>query len=358
MTSDAGAGRVAVRLGLTGFALACLLALWGGWDLAERAVRHVEVVGTEAGSPGSLPRLGDGESTALPGVPRAQVIVPDSAESLRAYFDQLGYRLLPIRAGAAAVPRIYPTRLPVDLAKVSETSVRKRLFLRSVLPAILRVNEEILAERRRAARIAAMLRAGGEAGEVDRNWLIALAARYRAEAFDIEAEEIERLLWRVDVIPPSLALAQAIQESGWGTSRFARDGNALYGQRAWGEDDPGLVPREGGNAPGFKVRAFPTLIDAVRSYVRNLNTHPSYAELRRLRAQMRAAGAIPDGRELARTLTRYSEEGSEYVGKLHGLIAANRLAAFDDARLDVRSIAREVVLDTSAEGMRVSYGGV
>ena len=138
---------------------------------------------------------------------------------------------------------------------------------------------------------------------------------------------------RIDVIPPSLALAQAAEESGWGTSRFARQGNAIFGQRTW-RDQAGLEPARRAKGETFKVRAFSSLIDGIMSYTRNLNSHVAYDEFRRAREAQRRNGGGPNGYALATTLKRYSERGAAYIKTLRMLMRVNNLQGFDRVRLD------------------------
>ena len=153
-----------------------------------------------------------------------------------------------------------------------------------------------------------------------------------ADRYKVPADNLALLIRRVDVIPPSLALAQAAEESGWGTSRFARQGNAIFGQWTTA-DGPGLVPRERDEDKDHKVRIFGKLIDSVRAYMLNLNTHRAYRELRRARAALRRAGEPLNGHTLARFLHRYSERGADYVSAIRTMIEANGLDRLDDARL-------------------------
>ena len=148
--------------------------------------------------------------------------------------------------------------------------------------------------------------------------------------FYVEDGDLGELLARVDAIPPSLVLAQAAQESGWGTSRFAHEGNALFGQRTW-KEGAGLDP-EGLDDPGFEIQAFNGLKDSVFAYLVNLNRHEAYRHLREMRAQMRADGTDLDGMTLAAGLDEYAEE-PDYIGKIRALISANNLTDFDGARL-------------------------
>lgn len=241
-------------------------------------------------------------------------------------FRKLGYTLDGVRAGDGRVPRFFLDRLPHDLGDVPEVRQRKELFFKSVLPIALRINEEILADRRRLWRFHFRQTMGWRLGAADRLWLIALAERYRVRDTDLE-----ELLRRVDVIPPSLVLAQGAEESGWGTSRFAREGNAIFGQ--WTFAKGHLVPRRRDAGKTHEVRAFPSLLGSVRAYARNLNTHRAYRNFRSLRETLRRRGETLEGAVLAGTLIPYSEQGPIYVRRIRGMIRYNRLERLDGARL-------------------------
>jgi Bax protein len=223
------------------------------------------------------------------------------------------------------VPHIFQAALPADFADPRQVAARKDRFVMLVLPHVLRVNEEIAAERQRLMRIR-----GAELSAEDRAWLSWIAERYGTE-------DVDELRRRIDIIPPSLALAQAAEESGWGSSRFAHQGNALFGQRTAG-DEFGIVPMERAAAEGIRVRAYEDLGAAVRSYARNLNTHTAYVDFRDARASARTKGSTPSGHRLAETLLRYSERGEAYVNSLRAIIRMNRLEGFDAAKLGGSSI--------------------
>lgn len=247
-----------------------------------------------------------------------------SAQLLHDAFDRIGYRLAAVSADGEPVPRILLAKMPRDLGEFGTVDMRKRIFLRIMLPLVLEVNGAILRERKKLLDLKARAERG-DLGAADRDWLDRLADNYGLADPDIAV-----LLDRVDIVPVSLALAQAAEESGWGTSRFTREGNALFGQ--WTFSGNGLVPRRAEDAP-YRVRAFSTLAEAVRAYSHNLNTHRAYAEFRRKRAAMRAADAPLDGYALAGTLRQYSERREEYVRSLRSIIVANDLQALDMARL-------------------------
>jgi Bax protein len=248
------------------------------------------------------------------------------AAQLYETFVGMGYDLNAVANGEREVPRLYLASLPADMDDVSEPALRKNLFLRTLLPLVLKANEAILADRRRLFNFFERVKMGQRPGPAERDWFQDLARRY-----EVEDQDLFTLFQRVDVIPPSLALAQAAEESGWGTSRFAQKGNALFGQWTT-EESQGLVPAERRNA-GFAIRSFSSLGEAVRGYALNLNTHPAYRDLRQARWQMRELGQPLDGFALAGSLSGYSERGSDYVATIRTIIRTNGLATLDDARL-------------------------
>jgi Bax protein len=287
-----------------------------------------------------------------PGEPVTAVVrVPAAPAQLARYFAAMDYRLARVREGGGAVPQAFVQRVPPRLGQVKPVAAKKALFLRIVLPLVLQANAEVRGERARLKRIAGALAGGAAPARRDRLWLLDLAERYGLPADSVAALDLDALRTRVDGVPPALALAQAIQESGWGSSRFAREGNALFGQRTWNPETAGLDPKR---AEGFQVRAFDNLGESVAAYLHNLNVSDAYAELRRLRAAMRADGRPLDGPALAGALQRYSEEGPAYVRKLRGLIRSNALTAFDRAHLRDQPIAQRVIPDPTVARIRVA----
>ena len=164
---------------------------------------------------------------------------------------------------------------------------------------------------------------GTPVSAADQQWVEQLMKRYRVTDGGITA-----LLERIDIIPTSLILAQSAEESGWGTSRFVRAGNALFGQWAWG-DEEGIVPKDREEGKNHVIKSFGSLMDSVRAYARNINSHPAYQALRERRAVLRADGDLINGWDLAETLTKYSERGEEYVDSLHAIMRANGLNELD-----------------------------
>ena len=215
------------------------------------------------------------------------------------------------------VPRDFFTYMPDSHLAISGTA-QKESFIKIVLPLILASNEEI-SKRREAIRRAFE--------NADRATLEKWAKLYRIGVADQGNKTLmTRLLERADTIPVALALAQAAVESGWGTSRFAIQGNALFGQWAW-RDRAGIRPLDASNDRAV-VRSFGSLLGSVRAYMHNLNTHSHYQKFRKARAALRNRPKVGEARILAKYLDRYAEIGQAYVKKLEVLIRSNDFSRF------------------------------
>jgi uncharacterized FlgJ-related protein len=256
-------------------------------------------------------------------------------EDILKVMDDLGFTQEAWQSENYAVPRLYLTSVPhrwrESVSDEIEVKLKKRIFFRLLGPLVLRSNEIILEDRQHLLS----LQEADSLTEDDRAWLAGLAVRYGVvEDADEELppEAISELVLRVDAVPPSLTLAQAAEESGWGTSRFADEGNAIFGQWTWG--DEGIVPEEQREGMGdYKIASFETPLESVQGYMLNINSHDAYGELRTLRAAVRSEGREPTGRELAQALTSYSERGPEYVDGLLAIMDVNKLDATDEAWL-------------------------
>ncbi len=262
-----------------------------------------------------------------------------SAATLLRLYERASFDLETVRAGETDVPRLYLAALPSDFDALEEVGPRKEAFLRTVLPLILRANDEIAIVRTRVAALLEKIRDDETLRRDDARWLASVARQYGVIDSDDKDPQAalsgaagRTLLLRVDRVPVSLALAQAIVESGWGRSRFALEGNAIFGQWTW-DKSQGIAPAGAPDA-AHAVRAFGSLMESVRGYMHNLNTHPGYRAFRAARAEGASA------RTLARTLTRYSERGAVYGEELVTIIAQNDLDSFRDARLGVTRIQR------------------
>lgn len=262
-----------------------------------------------------------------------------SSATLLGLYDRAGFDLASVRAGETDVPRLYLASLPSDFASIENVGPHKEAFLRTVLPLILRANDEIEITRTRVSALLEKIRNDEPLRRSDSRWLTAVARQYGViDSDDRNPQTVLKgaggrtLLRRVDTVPVPLALAQAIVESGWGRSRFALEGNAIFGQWTW-DKSQGIAPAGAPDA-AHAVRAFDSLIESVRVYMHNLNTHAGYRQFRAARAKGASAGA------LARSLIHYSERGAVYGEELVTIMAQNALDMFRDARLGATHIDR------------------
>lgn len=212
------------------------------------------------------------------------------------------------------------SKLP--LPDVSDPSQRKALFIAALLPHIVRENDRIQRQRASVATI-----------PIGSKQYVMLAQAYGLGPDASRAS----LLRRIDAIPVSLALAQGAIESGWGTSRFARLGNAFYGERTYDPEVPGMAPQGVViEDPSFKVKSFPSAALSVRSFMKTINTHTAYSALRQQRADLRTRGIQPTGMALAAYLHGYSEIGDEYVMRIQATIRINMLNDYNEVQLASR----------------------
>ena len=199
---------------------------------------------------------------------------------------------------------------------------------------ILHANELIMMDRNRLTKFTTTFTDANSISEKEQIWIKKLSKLYKVKMVDgrVTISLLEELQKRVDIIPASLALSQAAAESGWGTSNFAAEGNAIYGQWTWGKD--AMIPKEQREHLGnYGVAAFESIQESVSAYMLNLNTHNAYSELRSKRAELRKNGEKISGTVLAEQLLRYSEKGQSYVNTLKSIIDFNQLKPTDEAYL-------------------------
>mgnify|MGYP001019259883 FL=1 len=255
-----------------------------------------------------------------------------TSNTLFRMFARIKYDFNTVQAGQVPIPRLFVKKLPGDMRRIKATKDRKKLFILSVLPLILRVNDEIWAERKKLIKLKKLVKNRIKLSTEDRLWLDVVEDRYKVVRGDFGALELG-----MDIIPPSLALAQAAEESGWGTSRFVVEGNALFGQ--WTNNSKsGLIPLGRGINRNYRVQAFRSLLDGVRAYARNLNTHRAYRSFRVGRSELRRSGKILSGQKLSLHLASYSERGESYVRSLQKIITSNSLEKFDHLKLGDRNL--------------------
>ncbi len=207
---------------------------------------------------------------------------------------------------------------------------RKAAFIDTMLPAIRAQNERIRDRRERVQKAHQALRKGRTLSQSERVWLLSLAERHRLGGPDdgeLSADWTEQLLERVDVIPADLALAQAALESAWGRSRFAREGKNYFGQWCFTQGC-GLVPRRRAEGASHEVQVFNSVAASVRTYMHNLNSHPAYKPMRRIRASLHERGQALRGSKLAEGLNSYAGIGNSYPERLSSMIEYNDLERF------------------------------
>jgi Bax protein len=201
---------------------------------------------------------------------------------------------------------------------------KKRAFFAFLSPMITAVNFELAADRDRVRRLRDELAEGTSIGGFDRRWIGRLAQRLEVPIDELELDEALAILERrAGIVPESLVLVQAAVESGWGTSRFALEGNNYFGQRCY-RPDCGIEPNSRPDAR-FGLARFESAADSVESYILNLNTHPEYRGFRELRQQRRDAGEPITGLALVEGLSAYSERGEDYISDIESMILANNL---------------------------------
>jgi Bax protein len=250
-----------------------------------------------------------------------------SLDDLNALFDKLQYGEESWNNTGQSIPRITFKGIGENWANNSDqlpVATKKSIFFRIMTPLILISNEEILRERGIVKN-----------ASLDSQTLIDIAVKYKVVKNDqasLTEANRQTLLTRVDILPPSLALAQAAEESGWGTSRFARKGNAYFGQ--WDFSGNGMKPLQQRQELGnYGVARFDSPLASVEGYMLNLNTNAAYNKLRILRTEMRADDTPIRGYELAGTLGRYSERGDAYIKGLRQMISFNKLEPVDEIQL-------------------------
>ena len=252
--------------------------------------------------------------------------VPDntvrfSASTLEEIYKDNGFNLNEIRNKKIVKP-VKIDLLPKEIKQIENTKKRKNLFIQIVLPLILEENTRIKVERKKL--FAVLNKNNNSDSEI--KWL-----KSKFKQYGVVNRDLTTLKIRMDEIPVSLAIAQAAKETGWGTSRFALEGNALFGQ--WTFSGEGIKPKGADIGDTHKVMKFKVLQASVRAYQRNLNTHSSYREFRKMRAIQRDNQGNLNSLELVNYLDKYAETGLEYTKILKKIIEQNNLTDFDDAEL-------------------------
>ena len=254
------------------------------------------------------------------------------ASTIKQLYEDTDYRLDDIRKNKLVKP-VALDSFPREIKKIENTKKRKDFFIQIVLPLVLQENNNIRLDRKRLFNIINK----SNNTNIERKWL---DKKYKQ--YGVLSKDLSTLKIRMDEVPVSLALAQAAKETGWGTSRFAQEGNALFGQWTWSGE--GLKPKESDESEGHKVMKFNVLQASVRAYQRNLNTHSTYKEFRLARAKLRDKGLPLDSIILSEYLDEYAETGEKYVEILKKIIKQNNLKDFDNAKLLPSSLELESLI--------------
>ena len=254
----------------------------------------------------------------------ADVILPDlnlKTETVLNLFKDVEYDLNTVRYEKKVKP-IYFTQFPKDLDEIQSVKLKKETFIKIVLPLVVAENEKILEDRFKLKKITSRK----ITTDLEKQWL-----RQKFLEYKVKKGNVDELKIKMDIIPASIALAQAAKESGWGTSRFALEGNAIFGQWTW--NGKGIAPLDRDKEKNHKILKFPILRASVKAYKNNLNSHRSYTKIRAMRKDLRDKNKKISGLELTKALDNYAETGSEYTRILEQIINQNKLMDFELVRL-------------------------
>jgi Bax protein len=244
-----------------------------------------------------------------------------SAATIEELFKSTNYNLKDVRENKLVKP-INLDLLPKEIGKIENTKKRKDLFIQIILPLVIDENNSIKLDR---IKLFSILNKSKNT-KTEQEWL-----NIKFKQYGVVNKDLSTLKIRMDEVPVSMAIAQAAKETGWGTSRFAQEGNALFGQWTWSGE--GIKPADAEDDSTHKVMRFKVLQASVKAYHRNLNTHSSYKDFRSARAELRDEGKKLDSMILTEYLDKYAETGKEYVKILQQIIRQNDLTDFDDAKL-------------------------
>ena len=255
-----------------------------------------------------------------------------SATTIEELFKSTKYDLEDVRKNKLVKP-VSLSLLPREIKKIESSKRRKNLFIKIILPLIIKENNYIKLDRK---KLFSILNKSNNTKK-EKKWL-----ESRFKQYGVVNKDVSTLKVRMDEVPVSMALAQAAKETGWGTSRFALEGNALFGQWTWSGE--GIKPAAADSDSTHKIMKFKVLQASVKAYQRNLNTHNSYRNFRSARADLRDKDKKLDSLVLSEHLDKYAETGKEYVKILQQIIRQNKLTDFDDAKLLPSTIDLETLI--------------
>jgi len=264
-----------------------------------------------------------------------EFILPDlnlRTETVLSLFADVDYDLNKVRQKKLVKP-IYFTQFPKDLDEIKNIELKKETFIKIVLPLVVAENQKILNDRDKLKKIISRK----ITTDKEKSWL-----RQKFKEYRIKNGSVDELTKRMDIIPISIAIAQAAKESGWGTSRFALEGNAIFGQWTW--NGKGIAPLDRSKEKRHKILRFPILRASVKAYKNNLNTHKSYKEFRETRNKLRLKNKPIKGVALISALDSYAQTGAEYTKVLGKMIEQNSLDDFENVKLTNSVIKKELNL--------------
>jgi len=278
--------------------------------------------------------------------PKKIIVNPSSHQELVKLFTAHEYDLENLNEG---IPPLVVKSLPENLHQIQDLKEKKKVFFLSILPITLIANQQIQLQREELKEIFKKIGLGEPLSPAETDFLDATLKSYKLSGDPVNDQRLRReLLKRVDIIPPALVLAQAASESAYGTSRFSRLANNLFGEWTF-TPGTGIVPLDRPDGKTYEVRRFKTISASLHSYLRNLNTHRAYRELREKRAFMRSEGRPLKSLDLADGLVHYSIQGQKYVQSIKRIILQNRLSRLSQAKLRVPA-SRSLALDTLGSG--------
>ncbi len=264
-----------------------------------------------------------------------ELVLPNlniKTETVLSLFKDVEYDLKTVRYQKRVKP-IYFTQFPKDLDEIKDTQLKKETFIKIVLPLVVAENDKILDDKIKLKRIISKKMTTDK----EKSWL-----RLKLREYKVKNSDMIELDKRMDIIPVSIALAQAAKESGWGTSRFALEGNAIFGQWTW--TGQGIEPLNKGKHEGHKILRFPILRASVKAYKNNLNTHKGYSKFREKRYSYRKRNKSIKGLNLTETLDRYAQTGKEYTENLEQIIKQNDLSDFETVQLTNSVVKKDIQL--------------
>ncbi len=264
-----------------------------------------------------------------------ELVLPNlniKTETVLSLFEDVEYDLKTVRYQKRVKP-IYFTQFPKDLDEIKDTKLKKETFIKIVLPLVVAENDKILDDKIKLKRIISKKMTTDK----EKSWL-----RLKLREYKVKNSDMTELDKRMDIIPVSIALAQAAKESGWGTSRFALEGNAIFGQWTW--TGQGIEPLNKGKNQNHKILRFPILRASVKAYKNNLNTHKGYSEFREKRHSIRKRNKAIKGLALTDTLEKYAQTGKEYTEILEQIIKQNDLSDFETVQLTNSVIKKDIQL--------------